>query len=208
MFTFILKNKTAFFQALGVHLWLCIATLLISMIIAVPLGILCARHLKIAGPVTNFFNMLKVVPSLALLIAIMPVLGVGFAPALVALLLCAIPTILINTYLGFKETDPSVIESARGMGMSKREIFTKVELPLSMPLIITGVRICSVDVIATATLSAYIGAGGLGTYVISGLNNFNNDEMFAGSLSIAAVAVIIDLALTAVQRSISKYKAD
>ncbi|WP_312884182.1 ABC transporter permease [Clostridium psychrophilum] len=125
-----------------------------------PLGILCYKCTKVSQPIMNLFNFFRIIPSLAVLVLVMPIIGTGFFPALLALVILAIPPILINTYLGINNIDGS-IESAKGMGMDYKRMLRTIEIPLAMPLIITGVRTSAVEVIASATLASYIGAGGL-----------------------------------------------
>lgn len=205
IYQYIVTHLDRYVQAAQIHLAICLATLLISLAIGVPLGIYCAKRPSVSVWLMHVFNFLKIIPSLAVLIAVMPILGTGFWPALLALNLHAAPTILINTYIGFKNLDPFVIESARGMGLSKREILFKVEIPLAMPLILTGVRTCTVDVIATATLAAYIGAGGLGEFVIMGLGDLDVTVMLVGSLSIAVLSILADLILAGIQKRATRY---
>jgi osmoprotectant transport system permease protein len=205
---YIVSHQDRFIQAVKMHAAICITVLLVSIVIAVPFGIFCAKKATFAESVMHVFNILKIIPSLAVLIAVMPILGTGFGPALLALSMHAVPTVLVNTYLGFKSVDKSVIESAEGMGLSKREILLKVELPLALPLMITGIRTCSVDVIASATLAAYIGAGGLGEFVVMGIGALNISVMLVGSLSVALLSVIVDFALSFLQRRVTRYQTD
>ena len=130
-------------------------------------------------------NSLRVIPSLAILVIILPVFGTGFLPALVALTILACPPILINTYLGFRGIDPAVIEAARGMGMDERQILRKVEIPLAMPLVIAGSK-TAVEVVASATLAAFIGGGGLGTFIVNGLGMYNFPMLLVGAVPVAS----------------------
>lgn len=205
---YILTHQDRFIQAVKVHAAICSTVLLISMGIAIPLGIFCAKKATFSQWIMHIFNILKIIPSLAVLIAVMPILGTGFGPAILALSMHAVPTVLINTYLGFKNVDKSVIESAEGMGLSKAEILFKVEFPLALPLIITGIRTCSVDIIASATLAAYIGAGGLGEFVVMGIGDLNIPVMLVGSLSVALLSIIADFVLSFLQRRITRYQTD
>lgn len=204
---YIASHPERYTLAFQMHLAICAATILISLLIGVPAGIYCAKRPKVSAWLMHIFNFLKIIPSLAVLIAVMPILGVGFYPALLALTLHAAPTILINTYIGFKNLDPFVIESARGMGLSNAETLFKVELPLAVPLILTGLRTCTVDVVASATLAAYIGAGGLGDFVVMGMGDLDVTVMMVGSASIAVVSVALDLILSCLQKRATRYLA-
>ncbi|MCB2360914.1 ABC transporter permease [Clostridium estertheticum] len=203
---FLLSNIKQYYTAVLIHISISITAVLISIAIAVPLGILCSKSSKVLYPVMNFFNFLRVVPSLAILVLAIPILGTGFTPALVALIILAIPPILINTYLGFKSISPSIIESAEGMGMGYRELLFKVQVPLAMPLIITGVRTSSVEVISSATLAAYIGAGGLGDFIFTGLSMNDYAMLLTGGISVAILSVIAEIILFFLQQGITRYQ--
>jgi len=205
---YLLKHIDKYYEAVEIHITISVTAVLISIIIAVPLGILCARFTKASQPIMNLFNFLRVIPSLAILVLVMPILGTGFAPALLALVILAVPPILINTYLGIKNIDISVLESAKGMGMDKRKMLLKIEVPLSMPLIITGVRTSTVEVIASATLASYIGAGGLGDFIFTGLNMNDFRILIIGGASVALLSVVAELLLFTAEQSITKYQRE
>ncbi|HEY8890840.1 MAG TPA: ABC transporter permease [Clostridium sp.] len=205
---YLLKHIDKYYEAVEIHITISVTAVLISIIIAVPLGILCVRFTKASQPIMNLFNFFRVIPSLAILVLVMPILGTGFTPALLALVILAVPPILINTYLGIKNIDISVLESAKGMGMDKRKMLLKIEVPLSMPLIITGVRTSTVEVIASATLASYIGAGGLGDFIFTGLNMNDFRILIIGGASVALLSVVAELLLFTVQQSITKYQRE
>lgn len=205
---YIFSHQDDFVKALKIHIAIFSTVMLVSIAIAIPLGIFCAKNITFSQFIMHVFNILKIIPSLAVLIAVMPILGTGFFPALLALSMHAVPTILINTYLGFQNIDKSVIESAKGMGLSGKEILLKVEFPLALPLMITGIRTCSVDVMASAALAAYIGAGGLGDFIVMGIGALNISVMMVGSLSVALLSVVVDFALSFLQRKITRYQTD
>lgn len=154
----------------------------------------------------NIFNFFRIIPSLAVLVLVLPLLGVGFVPALFALVFLAIPPILINTYLGFNNIDKSVIESAEGMGMSKKELLFKIQIPLALPLIITGIRTASVEVIASATLASYIGAGGLGDFIFKGLLLNETKLLIVGGVSVAVLSIFSEIILFIFQQLVTKYE--
>lgn len=205
---FIISNHTQYYKAVSIHIIISITAVLISIIIAIPTGILCSKSAKVLYPVLNFFNFLRIIPSLAILVLVLPVLGTGFIPALVALIILGIPPMLTNTYLGFKNIDKAIIESALGMGMSSKELFFKIQIPLALPLIITGIRISSVEVIASATLASYIGAGGLGDFIFTGLSMNDYVMLFVGGASVALLSVISEMVLLLFQQRITKYQRD
>ena len=205
---YLLNHIDKYYEAVKIHIYISGAAILISIIIAVPLGILCAKYAKTSQPIMNLFNFFRVIPSLAILVLVMPILGTGFLPALMALVILAIPTILINTYLGIKNIDISVLESAKGMGMDYKKTLFKIEIPLAMPLIITGVRTSVVEVIASATLASYIGAGGLGDFIFTGLGMNDFRMLIIGGASVALLSVIAEILLFIFQQSITKYQRD
>lgn len=205
-YTYVLENSDRFLEALRVHITISVCALLIAMAICVPLGILCAKKQWLSGAVMGTFNSLRVIPSLAILVAVLPLLGTGFAPALVALTLLACPPILVNTYLGFRAVDPFVLESASGMGMSPNRILAKIEFPLAMPLLLSGVRTAAVEVVASATLAAFIGGGGLGTFIINGLGMYNFSLLLVGAVPVALLAILSEIVFAAIERTATKFQ--
>lgn len=202
-YQYILHNQDRFFEEVRIHLALSFFALMIGMIICVPLGILCAKKAAAAAPIMNLFNSLRVIPSLAILVIILPILGTGFIPALIALTILACPPILINTYLGFRNIDAFIIEAASGMGMSEGSILQKIELPLALPLIITGLKTSAVEVISSATLAAFIGGGGLGTFIINGLSMYNFALLLVGAIPVALFAILSELIFTGIEKWVS-----
>ena len=189
----------AFLSALLQHLTVSGTAVLIAVAVGVPLGIFCARSDRLYRRFTAFFGFLRVVPSLALLFLFIPVLGVGMLPAVVALVILALPAVLINTAVAFRTLPASVLETAVGMGMDRPMIFFRVKLPLALPLILTGVRTGAVEIIASATLAAYIGAGGLGQIIFTGLGLYRMDLLLIGGASVAALSLSADLLLSALE---------
>ncbi len=167
---YLATHQPEFWLRTGVHLRLSGLALLVGIGIAIPLGMLTAQNRSASLVVTNGIGALRAIPSLAIMAVMLPVIGIGFVPALIALSILAIPPILINTQAGFMSVDPAVVEAARGMGLNRLQIAGQVQLPLALPVIVAGVRTASVEVLASATIGAIIGAGGLGEYVFAGLS--------------------------------------
>jgi osmoprotectant transport system permease protein len=167
---YFLTHQPDFWTKLGVHLRLSVFALLIGITIGVALGILASQNSKSSFLVTNVIGALRAIPSLAIMAVMLPIIGIGFLPALIALTILAIPPILINTQTGFLSVEPSILEAASGMGLSQSQVIGKVQLPLALPIIIAGVRTATVEVLASATIGAIIGAGGLGEYIFAGLS--------------------------------------
>lgn len=203
---YLLTNIDKYYEAVILHIEISIAAIAISLILGVPLGILCAKNSHVSYSVINVFTVLRIIPSLAILVIAMPILGTGFIPALFALTLLAIPPILINTYVGFKNINPSVIECAAGMGMDAKKILLGIEIPLAMPLMITGLRTSATEVIASATLASYIGAGGLGDFIFTGIGMNDFRIVLIGGMSVALLSVFTEVSLVVVQHRVTKYQ--
>lgn len=152
------------------HFYISIIALLIAIVVAVPLGILLSKTKRIANVVLTIAGVLQTIPTLAVLAIMIPIFGVGKTPAIVALFIYVLLPILNNTVLGVQNIDKNIIQAGTSMGMTKMQLMKDVELPLALPLIISGIRLSSVYVISWATLASYVGAGGLGDLVFNGLN--------------------------------------
>ena len=201
-------NMTTYLQAVQTHLMISIQALWIAVMIGIPLGIFCSRNEKFSKYVTGWFNSLRIIPSLAILVLMIPLMGTGKTPALVALTILAVPPILINTIAGFAGIEASLYETAKGMGMDEKQIFLKIEWPLALPLMLTGVRTSAVEVSASATIAAYIGAGGLGNIVFTGLGLNKAELLLIGGVSVAAISIGAELILGTVQNAVTKYQRD
>jgi len=206
MLAYLHQNSKEFQVLVLQHIKISGFSVFMAILIGVPLGILSARSQKLYHAFSGFFGLLRVIPSLAILIICIPIMGVGIIPATLALTLLAIPPVLINTALGFRSLPESVLETALGMGMDTRRVFLEVKLPLAMPLILTGIRTSSVEVIASATLAAYIGAGGLGNIIFTGLGLYRMDLLFLGGLSVAALSLIADMLFFLLEWHMTKYQ--
>jgi osmoprotectant transport system permease protein len=203
---YIRTHQELYLEALKTHLFIGISVLVVSLAIGVPLGALSAKKPRLSAGLINIFSALKMIPSLALLMVFIPILGTGFFPAFFALILHCAPIILISTFTGFRQVDTAVLESAQAMGMTAPEIFRKVEAPLAMPLIYAGLRTCAIDSIASTTLAAYIGAGGLGMFIVIGLSYMDFVIIMTGSLTIAVITIFVDLAFYIMQKIIMPYE--
>ena len=178
-------------QALGPHLFMVGVSLLIGIVVAVPLGILLTRFPRQASPVIGVVSVFQTIPSLVFFALLLPWLGIGLTPALVVLSLYSLLPILRNTYVGVRSVDPSLIDAARGQGMTEWEILTMVELPLTAPVIVTGIRLAAVYLVSWATLASLIGAGGLGDLIFSGIDSLSTERLLAGAIPTALLALII-----------------
>lgn len=197
-----LSNSDRFMTALQQHLLLVTIPLLIGIIVGLPLGLWSARSQSVSTIVINGFNALRVVPSLAILFLVIPVLGLSFASATVALTLLAMPPILISTDVAFRTIDPAIREAATGLGMPDHEILQWVEIPLALPVVIAGVKTAAVEVIASATLAAFVGAGGLGDFVVLGFAAYDPAILLVGAVPVAALALTTEISLSLLQRTV------
>ena len=185
------------------HLLLVVAALLAATMIAIPLGLLLERTRQVAEPVIRVLGVLQTVPSLALLAFMIPMLGIGVVPALVAMFLYALYPIARNTFSGVRDADPAAIEAAEALGATPVQRLLMVRLPLAAPTIMAGVRTAAVLTVGAATLAAFIGAGGLGEPIVTGLALADTRMIMSGALPAAALALLVDGALALVERAVT-----
>lgn len=178
-------------QDIGPHLLMVGVALLIGILIAVPLGILLTRVPRLAGPVIAVASIFQTVPSLVFFALTLPLLGIGLTPALMVLTIYSLLPILRNTYVGLRAVDPTLIDAARGQGMTSWEILFLVELPLTAPVIVTGIRLSAVYLVSWATIASLIGAGGLGDMIFAGIDSYNSELLLAGAVPTALLALLI-----------------
>ncbi|WP_105979960.1 ABC transporter permease [Staphylococcus simulans] len=187
-------------QKTGEHFFISIVALLIAIVVAVPIGILLAKTKKAASIVLTTAGVLQTIPTLAVLAIMIPIFGVGKTPAIIALFVYILLPILNNTVLGVQNINPDVRQAAISMGMTKFQLMKDVEMPLALPLILSGIRLSSVYVISWATLASYVGAGGLGDFVFNGLNLYNPIMIMSAAVLVTALALIVDYVLRAVEK--------
>lgn len=192
-----------FIAHLGTHVLLAASALLAALVVGVPLAAGIAERKRLRSLALGTVNVLRVIPSLAVLVLALPFLGVGFRPSLLALALLAIPPIVINTDLGLRSVPAALLEAARGLGMTEEQIDRRVRWPLAVPIVLAGVRTAAVEVVASATLAAFIGGGGLGEYIVDGLANQDYAELLTGAIAVAALAILTELALGALARRLT-----
>ena len=183
----------------GQHLELTLLSVLLATLVSIPLGIACTRW-PISTPVLVGAGVIQTIPSLALLAIMLPLFGIGEGPAVVALFLYALLPIVRNTYTGIREVDADLVEAARGMGLTDAQILWHVELPLATRTIMAGVRTSTVISVGVATIAAFIGAGGLGEPIVTGLNLDDHNLVLAGAIPAALLAIVVDLLLAGIER--------
>jgi osmoprotectant transport system permease protein len=181
------------------HLWYSLLATVIAGAIALPIGVFIGHTGRGAVFAINLTNLGRAIPSLGIIILMFTVFGFGIAPILVTLFALAIPPIVTNSYIGVRSVDRDVREAAEGMGMRGRQVLWEVELPVATPLIMAGIRTSAVQVVATATLAAYVGLGGLGRYVIDGFSQRDLAEVVGGAILVAVLSLLTELVLGRVQ---------
>lgn len=196
------SNLDKLILSLWQHLLLVIVPLLIGLGIGLSLGFLSSRSRTASTILINSFNGLRVIPSLAILFLAIPYFGLSFTSATIALTLLVIPPILISTDVAFRSIDPAILEAAKGMGMTPKQVLRQIEFPLALPVIISGIKTATVEVIASATLAAFIGAGGLGTFIVLGFSLYDNSILLVGALPVAVLALFAEVGLGVIQRSL------
>jgi osmoprotectant transport system permease protein len=203
---FLFANRDEIFARTLEHMWLVAVALLISLLVGLPLGVALVRRRVLRRWVLGVANVIQTVPSLALFGFLIPVPflgGIGAGTAIVALTLYNLLPILRNTYEGIASVDPAVLEAARAMGMTPRQTLWQVELPLSVGVILGGVRVAAVISVGLATIAAAVGAGGLGVFIFRGVAMVNNSVILAGAIPAALLAIAADLLFGLLERRLS-----
>ncbi|GAA5088127.1 ABC transporter permease [Nocardia iowensis] len=180
------------------HLWYSFLTIVISAAIAVPLGLVIGHTKRGAAVLVGFANAMRALPTLGLLTFLVLLLGLGLIPPLLALVTVGIPPLLAGAYAGIANVPADVVDASRAMGMTERQILFRVEVPNAMPILLTGLRGATLQVVATATIAAYVNLGGLGRYIFDGISLYRYDRVLVGALLVAVLAMVLDglLAIT------------
>lgn len=199
-------NSARFWGMLAAHIRISLIALVIAVLIGVPAGFLCVRWKKAQKYITGLFSVLRVIPSLAILLLMVPIMGTGTAPAVVALVLLAVPPILMNTVAGLEGVPLFMLETAEGVGMDPAQVWTKVRFPLAMPMILTGIKTAAVEIVASATLASKIGAGGLGDIIFAGIGLFKTELLLIGGLSVALLSLLTGVIFAIIEKSTMKHR--
>jgi osmoprotectant transport system permease protein len=185
---YLFDNLPLVAQLFGQHLRMTLIALAIALAIAVPAGVLLARVRWLRAPVLGVLGVIYTIPSLSLLVLLIPLLGLGLRSAVIALVAYAQLVLVRNILVGLTGVDAAVVEAARGMGMSGWQRFWRVELPLAMPLILAGVRLATLSIIGIGTIAFLVGAGGLGRLLFEGVTTSNREKIIAGAVAVSALA--------------------
>lgn len=200
---FVIDRKEQIVSLIIEHIQLTLIAVLLAIIIGVPLGIFITRKQSLAKPIIGFANLIQAVPSLALLGFLIPILGIGSKPAILMVLLYSLLPILKNTYAAISNLNKDTMEAARAMGMTKSEMLIKVELPLALPLVMAGIRISAVTAVGLMTIAAFVGGGGLGYLVFSGVQTVNSNMILAGAIPACILALLMDLLIGKIEEVVT-----
>ena len=193
--------------ALWQHVTIALTALVIAFALALPIGIAAARSRRVYAIAVGVAGFLYTIPTLAFLALLIPVAGLGRTNAIIAMVAFALLALVRNVATGVRDVPADVVDAARGMGMSAREILWRVELPLAMPVIVAGLRIAAVTIISVTVVAAYVNAGGLGTLIFNGIANDHAPKIWAGALTACALAVAVDTGFAFAERWLRRRAA-
>ncbi len=204
---FMIERRAEILDLTLEHLWLVGIAMLVAVSVGLPLGILMTRSPALRKPILGSANIMQTIPSLALFGFLLPLPLIGQRAdvlAIVALTLYALLPVIRNTYAGIEGVDPAMVEAARGMGLSDRQLLLHVQLPLAPGVIIAGIRVATVISVGTATIAAAVGAGGLGTFIFRGVAMVSNSLIMAGAIPAALLAILADVLLGILERRLRR----
>jgi osmoprotectant transport system permease protein len=197
-------HPRVFLDAGRQHLALSATALAAVLAVALPLALALVRRPRAAAVAVGLANVLRTIPSLAVLVVLMPLLGTGFLPSVVALAAYGLPAILINALTGLTAVDPDLIDAARGQGMTNRQVTARVRVPLALPVAFAGIRTAAVQIVSAATLAAFIGGGGFGDLITAGMGTLDVPQLVAGALAVAALALALELGLGRIESGLAR----
>lgn len=200
---YIIAQRESILTRLMEHIYLSVIAVGIAVIIGIPLGILVTRVKKLQKPIIGLANVMQAIPSIALLGFLIPVAGIGSRPAIIMVVLYSLLPIIKNTHTGLSGISPDMLEAALGIGLTKNQILRKVQIPLALPVIMAGIRISAVTAVGLMTISAFVGAGGLGYLVFSGVQTVDNQMILAGAIPACILALFIDFLVGRLEKKLS-----
>ncbi|WP_312815454.1 ABC transporter permease [Sedimentibacter sp.] len=204
IFNFFINRIETIIKLTSQHFFMVLTAMIISIVIGVIVGILITYNEKAAEVVLHITKILMTIPSLALFAILIPIFRIGATPAIIGIVLYTQLPIVRNVYTGIKNINPSIIEAARGMGMSRFKITFKIKLPLALPVLIAGIRTAVVMGVGMGAIASYVGAGGLGDYVFQGIQRTNDKMIIIGALMISLMAILVDRLLSLLQKRAEK----
>jgi len=205
--TWLARNWDQVAIALWQHVTIALTALVIAFALALPIGIAAARNTRVYAAAVGVAGFLYTIPTLALLALLIPIAGLGRTNAIIAMVAFALLALVRNVATGVRDVPADVVDAARGMGMSAREVLWRVELPLAMPVIVAGLRIAAVTIISVTVVAAYVNAGGLGSLIFNGIANDHAPKIWAGALTACALAVAVDSAFALAERRLRRRAA-
>jgi osmoprotectant transport system permease protein len=185
------------------HLLLAYTALALGILFAVPLIFFSLYNTKLASLIMKFSNLVQAIPSFAVVAVVVPLIGIGFLPAVIAIMLRVLLPIIKNTYIGLFNVDPTLIDSSKGIGLTEFQIIRHVRLPNAYPAIFAGIKFAAILANSIAVLTALIGSGGLGSMIFEGLTNFNTTKILAGTLPVICIALFLDFSFSKIERLIT-----
>lgn len=200
-------NPRVLLEALRQHIVLSASALAAVLAVALPLALALVRRPRAAAVAIALVNVLRTIPSLAVLVVLLPLLGTGTLPSVVALAIYGLPAILINAYTGLAAVDPDLIDAARGQGMTDRQVTARVRVPLALPVAFAGIRTAAVQIVSAATLAAFIGGGGFGDLITAGMGTLDLPRLVAGALAVALLALAVELGLGRIEALLARRVA-
>jgi len=198
--TWLARNWDQVAVALGQHIVIALTALVIALAIALPIGIAAARSARVYTVAIAVAGFLYTIPTLALLALLIPLAGLGRTNAIIAMVAFALVVLIRNIATGLREVPADVVDAARGMGMSARQLLWRIEMPLALPVIVAGARIAAVTIISVTVVAAYVNAGGLGTLIFNGIAGDHAPKIWSGALTACALAVAVDGAFAFAER--------
>ena len=197
---YLINNFEYVARLFGQHLQLTLLVLFFSLLISIPLGILIARISWLQGPVLGMLGVIYTIPSLSLFVLLIPIFGLGTLPAIIALVAYAQLLLVRNWVIGLTSIERSILDAARGMGMSGWQRFFQVELPLATPMLLAGIRLATLSTIGIGTIAAFINAGGLGVLLFQGVITANYEKIVTGSLAVSLLAILTNYFIRFLER--------
>ena len=205
--TWFLRNWTDVAHGLWEHIAISMTALAIAFALALAIGIICARRDKLYAAVMTVSGILYTIPTLAFLAFLIPVVGLGRTNAIITMVAFSMMILIRSVVTGIREVPADVIDAARGMGMSPGQIMRRIELPLVLPLIVAGLRVSAVTLISVTVVAAYVNAGGLGTLIFNGIASDHAAKIWAGALTVCALAIVVDLLLALTEKKLRRQRA-
>ena len=200
---YLLNNLPRVAELFGQHLLLTVSALALAVLLGIPLGVVIYRIQPLRGPVLAVLSVIYTIPSLALLVLLIPLTGLSSWTAIIVLIAYAQLVLVRNTLVGLSGVDPAVVEAARGMGMNDWQRLLRVELPLASPVILAGVRLATIAIIGIGTVAAFISAGGLGVLLFEGVRTSNYDKIVAGAIAVSLLAIGMNWILRTLEKRAS-----